>query len=505
MSITRIVRAAATAPLLTLALAVGPIALVAQVSPEPLTLAQALDLAQRNNPTFQASLNDREAADWDVRAAYGALLPSASASGGLSWQGAGEQQFGSLTADDLGFVDQPSFYFSNYSLSLNHQISGRTLLGPSQANAARANTEALISAARVNLETAVTNGYLEALRQRDGLELAIQELDRARFNHRLAEAQAEVGSATPLDVRQAEVQVGRAEVTLLLAENATETARLRLLQQMGVSLSQDIALVSEFEVDEPAWTEDALLDAAVMNNPTLESRRRSRDVAVVGVRMARTAYLPSLSLQAGWGGFTRQASSNEFLINQGQRQVASQINSCEATNELYRRLADPFPLADCSRFVFTDEARAAIIEGNSAFPFNFTGNPASARLTVSIPIFQGLSRQQQVESAHAQRSDAEFQLREQELALEADVRIQLARVRTAFRSADLERRNQELADEQLRLARERYRLGFIPFLDLVDAETVKVQADRDLLNAVYAYHDALTSLEAVVGRPLRTP
>ena len=69
--------------------------------------------------------------------------------------------------------------------------------------------------------------------------------------------------------------------------------------------------------------------------------------------------------------------------------------------------------------------------------------------------------------------------------------------------APLERRNQALADEQLRLARERYQLGFIPFLDLVEAETVKVQADRDLLNAIYAYHDALTALEAVVGSPLR--
>jgi outer membrane protein TolC len=94
-------------------------------------------------------------------------------------------------------------------------------------------------------------------------------------------------------------------------------------------------------------------------------------------------------------------------------------------------------------------------------------------------------------------------VREQELALEADVTIRLAEVRAAHRSAELEERNQTLADEQLRLAQERYRLGFIPFLDLVDAETLKAEADRDLLNAVYGYHDALAALEAAVGRSLR--
>ena len=36
------------------------------------------------------------------------------------------------------------------------------------------------------------------------------------------------------DVGQAEVQVGRTEVTLLQAQNALSTARMRLLQLLGV-------------------------------------------------------------------------------------------------------------------------------------------------------------------------------------------------------------------------------------------------------------------------------
>ena len=41
-------------------------------------------------------------------------------------------------------------------------------------------------------------------------------------------------------------------------------------------------------------------------------------------------------------------------------------------------------------------------------------------------------------------------------------------------------------------------------MDLVEAETVKSQADRDRLVAVFDYHLALTALESAVGRPLRS-
>ena len=119
---------------------------------------------------------------------------------------------------------------------------------------------------------------------------------------------------------------------------------------------------------------------------------------------------------------------------------------------------------------------------------------------MSIPIFQGLGRQRDLESARAQLNDNRFRIREQELALRADIQSSTAVVRTAYESALIEERNQALADEQLRLAQERYRLGFSNFIDLVEAETVKARADRERIVAVFIYHDAVADLEAVVGQ-----
>jgi outer membrane protein TolC len=153
--------------------------------------------------------------------------------------------------------------------------------------------------------------------------------------------------------------------------------------------------------------------------------------------------------------------------------------------------------------VFTDAMREAIVDQNDQFPFGFQKSPFSVRFGLSIPIFQGFSRQRNLEAAKLQREDLTQQVREQEMALRADLAVALATVRTAYESALLEERNRSLAEQQLRLARERYQLGAITFVELVAAQTVMAQADRDRTAAIFAYHDAVTRLETLVGTSLR--
>ena len=181
------------------------------------------------------------------------------------------------------------------------------------------------------------------------------------------------------------------------------------------------------------------------------------------------------------------------------------MQQCRSLNQLLSGLPNPPRPQDCSRLVTSQGTLDAIREQNRGFPFDFTNSPPSASLSVSIPIFQGLSRQQRVESARAQFFDARFQVRQQELALRADIETRVAEVRTAYETSLIEERNQALADEQLRLAQERYRLGLLNFIALSEAVTVKARADRDRLYAIYTYHDAVANLESVVGIPLRNP
>ena len=473
--------------------------------PVSLSLEEAIDIARQNNPGLQAVRNDEDVANWNVRSAYGGLFPSASANGGISWQGAGEQTFGSLTFEQLGFANQPSFLFSNYNLGLEYQINGRTLLAPGQAKADRVAIQAQFADAEANLIFQVTQGYIAVLREAEQLRASEQQRERASFNLRLAAAQLAVGSATGVDVAQAEVAVGRAEVTVLQTSNALETARIRLLQQMGVDLDSPFVPTTPFELSEPLWNREELYQMGLDYNPNLRSLRASRSSSSYEVKMAKSSYLPSLSLRANTSGFTRQASSTAISIQQAEFQAQGSIQNCLFFNDLFSRLTSPLPSQDCAQLQFTDADAQLIERENRGFPFSFTGQPPAAGITISLPLFQGLSRQRQVTEARVQLDDLDLSLREQELALRADIATTLATVRTAYQAALIEDQNQIVADEQLRLARERFTVGLADFLELLEAETLKVEADREQIAAIFAYHDFLANLEAVVGNSLRTP
>jgi outer membrane protein TolC len=74
---------------------------------------------------------------------------------------------------------------------------------------------------------------------------------------------------------------------------------------------------------------------------------------------------------------------------------------------------------------------------------------------------------------------------------------------TARQTVQLETRNLELANEQLALARERYRVGVATFLELQEAETIKARADRAYLIAIYSFHEGIAALETATGQNLR--
>ncbi len=472
--------------------------------PATLTLEQAIELARRNNPDYLSQKNDEGAAEWAVRSAYGSLLPSASASFGMQYQAKGEPQLGIFSGSDLGLSGGQSYYYSDYSLGLNYQIGGSTLFQVSQEKANRTATRARTAAARSNLESQVTSQYIFVLGAKDAVDLAQTELDRADENLKLAQARVEVGDAIELEAKQAEVERGRAEVDLIKAKNDLESSKLNLVQLLGVQIDRDVTLTTQLEVFEPRWDAPDLVARAMARNPTLNANRAAEQASGASVRMARSAYFPTLNMNVGWSGYTREAGNADLLVAQAEAGAQNNFQSCGVYNQINDRLTSPipgFPL-DCSSLTLTDAQRQQIVENNNVFPFNFTRQPMTAQLRLSLPIFNGFSRESRVQEARAAADDATYRVRATELKLRTDITNALNSLKTAYTSVGLEERNATLAAEQLDLARERYRLGMTSFVDLIDAETIKARADRAYLQARYTFFESYAALENAVGEPL---
>ena len=78
-----------------------------------------------------------------------------------------------------------------------------------------------------------------------------------------------------------------------------------------------------------------------------------------------------------------------------------------------------------------------------------------------------------------------------------------SRSQTAYQAIGVQGTSRAAAQDQLRLAQDRYRLGAGTALEVSDAQNAVQQAEGDYVNAVYDYHKAIVALEAAVGRPLR--
>jgi len=487
--------------LMTAGLLLCPALAVAQQSaPVTLSLADAIAVARDKNPAYRQTLNDRGPAAWGVRSAYTSLLiPSVSAAGGMTYTGSGSQTFLSSS-----FTQSVSTVSSFYDLSLSWQLSGTTLSQPGLAKAQQNATDADIAGAANALITGITQQYLTVLQVGEQAELASRTVDRNDEFLKLAQARFNVGQATLIDVRQAQVARGQAAVALLRAQTAVSIEKLRLFELMGVTPPVNIAVVQltdTFALQTPAWQLPDLLTMAEQQNPALKALRAREKAAAWGVRAATSTYGPSVSLSAGWSGFTQQFTNVDPIITSQQAAFGSQYTECQDNNTI--RASAGLPANNCSLFIWGASNEQALRTQNSVFPFNFTQQPFQARLTVSLPIFTNFSRTLRVSEARAQHGDLEEAVRARGLAVQTEVSQAFLTLQTAYRTIGLQDTNRTAAREQLQLATQRYRVGSGTFFELLDAQVAALRAESDYVNANYDYHKALSALEAAVGRSLR--
>lgn len=474
-----------------------------------LTLDEALQIAQQHNAVYRQTANDATAAAWGVRSAYASLLPRLSLTGSLGYRGPGTQAFLTTT-----FQQSSATVSSNYNIGLNLNLSAETLMQPALQRAQRDATQARIAAAGQTLESQVTGQYLTVLQARANLELQRQQLARNEASRQLAQGRFDVGQVTRIDVRQAEVAEAQARVEVLRLEQSVRVEKLRLFQLLGVEPPLDvmaIQLADAFEVHQPDWSLESLLAQAEEHHPQVLALRESEAATRWQARAAKTSYLPTVSLSAGWSGYTQQFTNPDPLIQttlDGRNaSAAANITACESQNDLYSRLATPLPPEDCTKYAFTADDATQLEQSmraqNSVFPFSFTRQPFSASLFVSLPIFTGFQRELQLSQAQARADDAELAAHDRVLQLKADVTSRFYDVDRAYRSIAIQEQARSAGRDQLELATERYRLGQGSFLELTEAQLAAQTAERDYVNTIYEFHRAVVLLEEAVGVELR--
>ncbi len=462
-----------------------------------LSLEDALRLAKANNPTYLQSANERRRSEASLRTSRGAFYPGASTNFGTSYR-QGKPQF----FQGVEFGSNSDLLSSSWGLNVSANLTASSF---SALRAARANltaAEADGTAALQNLQLTVTGQYFLVLQDQAQTRLQDTLVTLNQLQVDLARAKAGVGSATSLDVKRAEVSLGTQQVIALRARNAAAVDLLRLFQDIGIAAQPDVRLTTLPAVTEPKFELSQLMAMAMQQNPALQALNARIESSKQNVYSARSQYYPSLGFTASIGGSSQQYTDGNYLVTQAQSSLAGQRTSCFAQDSL-RRGAGLSGIATCSALVLSPAQADKIRSSNNTFPFKFVSNPYNLSLGLSLPLFNGFQREQQVEFSSADQSDAQYNLKAQQLKLTADVSSAHVTLIADYQALRLQEANSVAAREALQLAEERYRVGLNSLVDLQQARSDFQSAEAGRISAVFEFHRAFAVLESSVGRSLR--
>jgi outer membrane protein len=422
-----------------------PAALSAQAPAEtrPISLDEAVRLAQQNSPQIISARNAIDANEATVRTRWSAFLPTFSGSVSSSW-GAGQ------TINSAGqIVSRNNVTPWNW----NRRVSANWLIFDGgdrnfQLRAARANVsaaEANAVAAEFSVAYSVAQQFYAALAARESRAAAVTALAEAEQNLRAANARIASGAATRSDSLRAIIAVGNQQLAVLTAENELQNANAGLTRLVGTPF-----IVTAAESDTmltPVSVDSVELARLLESSPAMQAARASVAAAGAAVRSSRTDYWPSISTSYG------------------------------ITNN------------------FTDTSFAL---WHARTPQN-----KSFSLSMSVPIFNGLGREETVQRAKITEMNARATLRDAELLSQQQLvqylgQLRLAQARIAIQQASL-----EAAQEDLRVQQQRYSLGASTQLELLTTQTQLNSARYNLVNARYQVRIAKAQLEQLIGREIR--
>lgn len=326
-------------------------------------------------------------------------------------------------------------------LSFGIQVdSGPTLTQIEQAKASANASHEELRSALSDIALNVTEAYFELLRSRHILKLSEQRLEAAGEHMRMVEARIKVGDAAPVDIYPVRVELANARLSLLSAQNAVTVARLRLANAMGI---EDTSFEIE-DVPEPQPTSvtlQELIEVALRDHPEVRRLRWQLEAAKASLKFERLQAFPVLNIAAGYdiGIGGYSATEKQWQIN----------------------------------------------------------------ASIQLPIFDGGLTAARIESAKGKVSAAQA-LYEQSLK---DVRANLERayldMRNAWERIEASKAVVEEAEQNLKTAMEKYRLGLGIVLEVVDAQVSLFNAQVSLTQSIYDYYIAKARMEHASGELAR--
>ena len=408
----------------------------------PISLTEAVRLAQRNSITTVQARGNIRTTEAAVKQSYAAFLPSFSVS-------AGRQRQSGDRFDTQGnlvpFTGNPTNYSTGLQSSLQLFDGGRRFFDLKRSKADVDAAEAGETASRFQIALQVKQQYYNILAARESESAAQAQMQQAEQQLRSSSLRLRAGAATVSDSLRSVVALGNARLALLTARNNLSVANATLTRL--VASPQTVTATPSDTLDQlvviPSLAE---LEPLVNRAPAIQQADAELDAAHASLRSAKTSYLPTINMN-----FNRSGSGLDPKFGMGDERYA------------YNQ--------------------------NLSFSLNF-------------PLFNNLTREVNVARAIVAEDVAEVALRDARFLARQTLVQSVGQMRTAREQVEIQTVSVAAATEDLRVQQRRYELGATTLLDLLTSQTQLDNARTALIRARYDYRVAKAQLEALIGRDL---
>ncbi|MGB5986188.1 MAG: TolC family protein [Desulfobacterales bacterium] len=389
------------------------------------TLDELYALALKRAERIEASREDLTVAQTQREVAKSILIPKFSAIGGFRHYNQKEVSGDALLQPD---------WTGSYGLRLDQSftLNGKELIGLRLADDNILLKTHDLATVTESYLFEVATVYYNLARARMGVRIAEANVRRLTTNRDSVKVRLEVGTVTQTDLFRTEAELSSARAELVRVENDLKLARAGLARLVDLSEPPEIE-VPEIDTKLPAAQEqldrEELRRQALVNRSELSAAEATLGITDKQIKLARSDYWPSIDLEAATLRFEQDPVSERIL--------------------------------DDSTYV-------------------------GANLTWML--YDGGLRRAQIAEARAVNRQAELQYRDL-------VKQVLLQVEDAFRQFSTQQNTLAALEDQLQFAEENYQAvtkqfenGLANSVDVVDANTLLVTAQQQLVDAVLGLH-----------------
>lgn len=322
-------------------------------------------------------------------------------------------------------------------------LGGREFIAFSSAKDVLRKTEFEVNSFKEQYLLRVAQDVYVYLKAKRTLEIAQANVERLRKHRDAAKIRLKVGEVTKTDLLRAEAELSGAEADLISAKNSLKVAKSVLAKDAGIE--------GDFEVLEQKLSDpylNLILDHVKVfakdERPEIKSALLSKEIAKKNVGYAIGSFFPYLSLSATYQKLD-QDPSNQFTNRESKYAIAS----------------------------------------------------------INFPIFEGGLRRAEVGEAKAKLRQAELQY--EDIVKEVFIDVESAYYNYLTFKDIIKSLEDEVAyaRDNFNSVSKQYQYGLANSIDVTDANTFLVTAERKLMEAQYNYQLAILRLRQATGTLLK--